>query len=122
MAGVTALSDPHPKAAVRQPDGASRLAAGLQTGEVAVPVTLVPAARRIAQPGDRVDLFATPADVAGPAAAQGPIGTRLLVLSVTSGEPAGALDEATMIVASDRATALRIAAQAGRPVLAVLDK
>ena len=121
MAGVTALSAPHPGAAVRQPDGASRLAAGLQTGEVAVPVTLVPAARRIAQPGDRVDLFATPADGTGPDA-QGPIGTRLLVLSVSAGEPAGALDEATMIVASDRATALRIAAQAGRPVLAVLDK
>ena len=121
MAAVSAIATRHAPAAVPASDGGSRLAARLQAGEVAVPVTLVPAARRIAQPGDRVDLYATP-DRSGSPAPAGPIGTRLVVLSVSAAEGGVAADEATMVVASDRATALRIAAHGGRPLLAVLDK
>lgn len=122
MAAVSAAVTRHAPAALPAADATPRLTARLQPGEVAVPVTLVPAARHIAQAGDRVDLYGTPADWAGPPAPAGPIGTGLVVLSIASAERASAPGEATMVVASDRATALRIAAQGGRPLLAVLDK
>ena len=122
MAAVSAISARRAPATVEQPGDRSRLNAALQTGQVAVPVSLVPAARRIAQPGDRVDLYAAPTDWTSTPASDGPIGTRLLVLSVSANDTGAMSDEATMVVASDRSTALRIAAQAGHPLFAVLDK
>jgi hypothetical protein len=77
--------------------------------------------------GDRVGLLVAPsdADTVSPSAAPSPdaalIADRLLVLKVSAASP-GSDDSGTLLVAADRATALRIARAAGRSVLAVVDK
>lgn len=111
------------------------LAAGLPAGRLAVPVPIGDAnAAALIRPGDRIDLLVGPAAGTGPdsgaatgtadtgsaTVAAATIAAGVLVLAVlpggaTVGGPVGV----ELIVAAERGTALRVAALAGRPVLAV---
>jgi pilus assembly protein CpaB len=110
------------------------LAAGLTTGQLAVPVTVAdPNAAALIRPGDQVALISVPdrddPASAGAAATTGAPGTSLspdviaadvrvlAIVPVTGGTVDG--DGVSIIVATDRAGALRIAGSAAHGVLAV---
>ncbi len=111
------------------------LAAGLPAGRLAVPVPIVDAnAAALIRPGDRVDLLVGPAAgtsadfgipdpgtvAASAAVSAATIAAGVRVLAVLPGVATVVGPPAVeLIVATDRATALRVAALAGRPVLAV---
>lgn len=117
------------------------LAAGLPRGRLAVPVPIVDAnAAALIRVGDRVDLLAGPpagspdwgapmgtagaragsAEPGGAALAAGTIAAGVLVLAVLPAvATAAGPGTVELIVAAERGAALRVAALAGRPVLAV---
>jgi pilus assembly protein CpaB len=114
------------------------LAAGLPVGQVAVPVSLAdPNAAALIRAGDHVDLLVAPADAT---ANDPPAGTGLPVTGAATSGSGGAVAVALrvlvlallparseadsvseLIIATDRATALRIATVANRPILAIRD-
>jgi hypothetical protein len=105
-------------AGVRRPSG---LAAKLGAEQVAVPVTITDgSAAGFIHVGDHVGLFAAPADSDAPDSPGSTlIADRLKVVSVLATE---ATDSGqTILVATDRETATRIAAAIGGKLLAVLD-
>lgn len=74
-------------------------------------------ARTYLHPGDKVDLVAGPAESAGEATPTATVvAERVRVLAVVA--PQDGADAGVLIVAADRATALRIAALGERSVLA----
>jgi hypothetical protein len=127
LAAVSALSARSAQSSARaeKPRPPASLTSRLSAGQLAVPVTISDAsAANYLHAGDRVDLFAGPADVptARPVEAA-PIGERLLVLAVAAGTDASdATVGAHLMVAADRSLATKIAGLTGRPILAVLDK
>jgi pilus assembly protein CpaB len=105
------------------------LTAGLAPGEVAAPVATDPAVASLIHPGDHVDVLAgPPQDISfgtatGKSSAAGAIllAEAVAVLAVLPPtDTAGGSGTAVMLVATDRGTALRIAALHDRQVLAVL--
>ncbi len=103
------------------------LAAGLPAGQLAVPVSLAdPNAAALIRAGDRVDLVVTTDGEAeragGPADPAVAVAVAVRVLAVLPpSKDAETTAGTTLIVATDRATALRIATLAARPMLAVRD-
>jgi pilus assembly protein CpaB len=98
----------------------SALTAHLPAGLVAAPVTVdsITAAGLVGA-GDYVDLFTTPSTTDDTTAVQ-LLAANALVLAVLPGTETSVITPAQLIVAVDRATALRIAQAGGRPVLATL--
>jgi hypothetical protein len=92
----------------------------LRRGEVAVPVQLARVAPSV-RPADEVGVLAPPADsdTAGDAVL---VADHLRVLSVTRGSEVGNDAAATVVVASDRAGALRLARYVSRPLLMIVDE
>lgn len=101
------------------------LTIGLPAGLRAVPVQLSDAAAMaFLHAGDWVDLLAGGSDAAdGPGPDHATLlaeGVRVLAVQVSPATPSGDGRSSEIVVAADRATALRIAAVAGRAVLATL--
>jgi Flp pilus assembly protein CpaB len=110
------------------------LSTALSAGLVASSVPVASDVAGFVRAGDRVDLLAPPVPVevmaaeAAPAgvAARGPTGEarvvaeNVLVLAVLPAQPDGATSGAALVIASDRRTALRVAAVPGRVLLAVV--
>lgn len=96
----------------------------LADGQVAVPVTLDQGGTdALLRVGQRVGLMASArSSGTGPETPEATlVGDHLLLLRV-SGAPPGGIGKSSIVVAADRATALRIAGASGQTILAVLDK
>jgi hypothetical protein len=90
-------------------------AAGLRSGEVAVPVPVQNVGE--VKPGRRVGVLAPPEQPEQRAVL---VADRLRVVSVRSGG-SGADAEAVVVVATDRAAAIQLARYATRPLLMIVD-
>lgn len=91
----------------------------LQPGEVAVTVAVTSAPPTLGR-GDRVGLVAGPDDSGAPARPR-LLADRLRVLAVTDAA-ADTSDPPTVLLAADRDTAVRIAANTGRQTVVVVDR
>lgn len=92
--------------------------ARLRPGEVAVPVPIGSAGAGDVRPGDLVGVLAVPADSTSSAAL---VADRLRVTSVRSGAALGGDIGSVVVIATDRARALRLARYSSRPLLLIMD-
>jgi hypothetical protein len=106
-------------AVVPHPAAPSTPGVRLRAGEVAVPVQIARVAASI-RPGGEVGVLAPPADDAesGDAVL---VADHLRVVSVARGSGLGDDPAATVVVATDRAGALRLARYVSRPLLMIVD-
>jgi hypothetical protein len=112
LAAASALTAPEAAPSARPPDR-------LRRGEVAVPVPIAGGAVAV-RPADEVGVLAPPADgdSTGDAVL---VADHLRVMSITRSAGLGGDATAVVVVASDRAAALRLARYAARPLLMIVD-
>lgn len=93
-------------------------AARLRSGEVAVPVPIGSAGAGDVRPGDLVGILAVPADSTASAAL---VADHLRVMAVRSGAALGGDTGSTLVIATDRARAVRLARYSSRPLVLIID-